>query len=70
MQFIVEKVKEEETGGKRHDSGEWTELIWENRDGFLGYWDDKGNNPMYKAEMAKLGVRAQLKRMSAEEAFG
>lgn len=69
LQFIVEKVKEEETGGKRHDAGEWTELVWERRDGFLGYWDENGDNPMYNSMIAKLGVRAQSKRISAEEAF-
>lgn len=69
MQIIMEKVKEEETGGKRHDSGTWTELIWETRDGFTGYWDEAGNNPIYKAQMAKLGVRAQMKRVSVEDAF-
>lgn len=69
MQFIVEKIKEEETGGKRHAAGEWTELTWENRNGFLGYWDEDGNNPMYKALSAKLGVRSQLKRMMPEDVF-
>ena len=69
LQFIVEKVKEEETGGKRHDAGEWTELVWERRDGFLGYWDENGDNPMYNSMISKLGVRAQSKRISAEEAF-
>lgn len=69
MQFIAEKIKEEETGGKRHSSGEWTELIYETRDGFTGYWDEHGVNPMYNAMIAKLGVRAQMKRVSAEEAF-
>ena len=69
LQFIVEKIKEEETGGKRHNAGEWTELIWERRDGFLGYWDDSGNNPMYNAMVSKLGVRARTKRLTAEEAF-
>ena len=47
MQFIVEKVKEVETGGKRHDKDDYTELIYEERGGFLGYWDTKNNNPMY-----------------------
>lgn len=70
MQIIVEKIKEIETGGSVHSSGEWSELIYETRDGFLGYWDSNGDNPMYKAMMSKLGVRAKLKRMTAEEAFG
>lgn len=73
MQIIMEKVKEEETGGKRHNSGEFTSLIWEERDGFLGYWDDRGNNPMNKAIVSKMGVRAQAKTIkkgiSPEEAF-
>lgn len=69
MQVIMEKVKEQETGGKVHNAGEWTELIWETRDGFTGYWDENGVNPIYKAKMAKLGVRAQMKRLSPEEAF-
>lgn len=70
MQVIVEKIKEIETGGSVHSSGEWSELIYETRDGFLGYWDSNGDNPMYKALMSNLGVRARLKRMSPEEAFG
>lgn len=69
MQVIVEKVKEIETGGKVHSNGEWSELIYETRDGFLGYWDSNGDNPMYKAMVSKMGVRAKLKRMTAEEAF-
>lgn len=69
MQIIVEKVKETETGGKVHSHGEWSELIYEVRDGFLGYWDSNGDNPMYKAMKSKMGVRGELKRMSAEEAF-
>ena len=69
MQVIMEKVKEQETGGKVHDAGDWTELIWDTKDGFTGYWDAAGNNPIYKAQMAKLGVRAQTKRITPEEAF-
>jgi len=78
MMIMMEKVKEEETGGKRHNSGEWTDLIWKERDGFLGYWDSKGNNPMYKSLVSKLGVRAQAKsgvvtkplmRINPNEAF-
>jgi len=70
MQVVVEKIKEIETGGKVHSNGEWSELIYETRDGFLGYWDSNGDNPMYKAMVSKMGVRAKLKRMTAEEAFG
>ena len=69
MQFIVEKVKETETGGGVHRNGEFSELIWERRNGFLGYWDSEGNNPMYNAIKSKQGVRAKLKNMSPEEAF-
>lgn len=49
MQFIMHKVKEEETGGKVHDLGDYTELTYERRHDFLGYWDNQGNNPMYQA---------------------
>lgn len=49
LQFIMHKVKEEETGGARHAMGEYTPLKWGVRDGFLGYWDEAGNNPMYEA---------------------
>lgn len=47
MQFIVHKVKETETGGRRHVLGEYTPLRWLERDGFIGYWDEDDNNPMY-----------------------
>ena len=62
MQISVQKVKDKSTGGEPHVEGEWSELIYETRDGFLGYWDSNGNNPMYKYMMSKLGVRAKLKR--------
>ena len=61
MQVIVEKVKEVETGGKVHDSEDYTELIYERRNDFLGYWDENGDNPMYRHLMSKKGVRAQMK---------
>jgi len=48
MQFISYKIKEEETGGKVHSLGEYTGLEWGVKDGFAGYWDEKGNNPMYE----------------------
>lgn len=70
MQISVQKVKDKSTGGEPHIDGEWSELIYETRDGFLGYWDSNGDNPMYKAMMSKLGVRAKLKRMTPEEVFG
>lgn len=69
MQFVVEKIKEEETGGKRHNSGEWTELMWENRGGFLGYWDEKGNNPMFKYNNNKIDIKNKVIYMRPEEAF-
>lgn len=69
MQIIMEKVKETETGGKVHSQGEYTSLVYENRKGFTGYFDSYGDNPMYKAITAKLGVRAQMKTKSALEAF-
>ena len=69
MQFIVEKVKEVETGGQRHNKDEYSELIYEERNGFLGYWDTKGNNPMYAAIKSRQGVRAQMKGMTPAEAF-
>jgi hypothetical protein len=70
MQISVQKVKDKSTGGEPHIDGEWSELIYEIRDGFLGYWDNNGDNPMYQAMVSKMGVRAKLRRMSAEEAFG
>ncbi len=70
LQFIMEKVKETETGGKVHDKGDYCELIYEERGGFLGYWDTNGDNPMYAAIKSKQGVRAKMKGLSPEEAFG
>ena len=69
MQFIAEKIKEVETGGKVHSNGEFASLIYESRKGFTGYWDSNGDNPMYKAKVSKMGVRAQIRSMSPEEAF-
>ena len=73
MQFIMEKVKEVETGGKVHSQGEFSSLIYENRKGFTGYWDSNGDNPMYKDIMSRKGVRAKLKSglpfITPEEAF-
>lgn len=70
MQFIVEKVKETETGGKRHDKDDYTSLIFEEKGGFLGYWDTNGDNPMYAAIKSRQGVRAQMKGITPAEAFG
>ncbi len=69
VQICVDKVKDKFTGGEPHSDGEWDELIWERRNDFLGYWDAEGNNPMYAAQVSKLGVRAQMKHLSPEEAF-
>lgn len=57
MQVIVEKVKELDTGGKRHDKDTYSSLIWEERDGFTGYWDEFGNNPMYTSLTSKQGAK-------------
>lgn len=70
MQFIVGKIKETETGGKLHSKDEYSELLFETRDGFLGYWDTKGDNPMYAAIKSRQGVRAQMKVITPQEAFG
>lgn len=69
MQYISTKVKEIETGGMVHELGDYTSLVYETRNGFTGYWDDNGDNPIYKALMAKEGVREQIKLMSPEEVF-
>ncbi len=69
MQISVQKVKDKSTGGKPHASNEWSELIYERRDGFLGYWDIEGNNPMYQYLKSKEGVTEKLKYMTPEEAF-
>ena len=69
MQVIVEKVKETETGGQVHEHGEYTKMVYERRNDFLGYWDSHGDNPMYKYAMSKMGVRARLKGATPEEAF-
>lgn len=53
MQFIVAKLKETETGGKVHPKGQYSELKWDTIDGFMGYWDSEGNNPMFAAKMEK-----------------
>lgn len=69
MQISVGKIKDTSTGGMPHIDGEWSELVYETRNGFLGYWDSQGNNPMYRALQSKIGVRQQLKGISPEEAF-
>ena len=69
QQFIMEKVKETETGGKRHDLDDYSSLIWETRDGFLGYWDSFGDNPMYTALKSRQGIKSSVTGISPEEAF-
>jgi hypothetical protein len=70
MQVSVQKVKDKSTGGEPHLDGEWGELCYERRDGFLGYWDSNGDNPIYEAKVSKIGVRAKMSNMTPEEAFG
>jgi hypothetical protein len=69
MQVSVEKIKEVETGGKVHDNGDYTGLIYETRHGFTGYWDKDGNNPFFAKLNSKKEVQAQVKRMNPEDAF-
>lgn len=69
MQISVQKIKDKSTGGQPHIDGEYSSLIYETRQGFTGYWDSNGNNPMYQAKVSKEGVRTQLRNMTAEEAF-
>ncbi len=57
MQWIQEKVKRQKTGGKPHQKGDYTTLVYEQRDGFWGYWDSEGNNPMYKALTSRRAVK-------------
>ena len=61
MQFIVGKIKEYHTGGKPHDKDDYSELMWDTRDGFTGYWDSDGNNPIYKSILARRGVERLTK---------
>lgn len=70
MQISVQKVKDKSTGGEPHVEGDWSELIYESRDGFLGYWDSNGDNPMYQAKVSKQGVQDRVRTMTPEEAFG
>lgn len=78
VQFCVEKIKETETGGMVHNQGEWTELSWDIREGFMGYYDDDGNNPMRQSLLAKRNVNElnenvkvdPLKPLTTEDAFG
>lgn len=72
MMISVQKVKDKSTGGEPHTDGEYVQLIYEERGGFLGYWDINGDNPMYAAIKSRQGVRAQMKGIqpvTVEEAF-
>jgi len=60
MQVSIQKVKDKSTGGEPHIDGEYTSLVWEERDGFTGYWDSDGNNPMYRAMKARKGVEGLI----------
>jgi hypothetical protein len=53
MQLIMTKIKEEETGGKVHSKDEYSELLFERKNNFLGYWDVDGNNPIYNKAFPK-----------------
>jgi hypothetical protein len=67
MQFRVDKIKELETGGMVHAKDDYTSLVYQTRNGFLGYWDDEGNNPMYRAYMSRQNINRGI---TPEEAFG
>ena len=72
MMIRVEKVKEKETGGQLHVKDDYSYLSYETRHGFLGYWDENGDNPMYRAKMAKLNISEELvqnKKMKPEDVF-
>lgn len=75
MQIAVGKVKDEDTGGSKHLVGQYSELVYETRDGFTGYWDEMGHNPMYAALKAKKRVQSGnkevtgLPQISPEDAF-
>ncbi len=56
MQFILGKLKESETGGSVHSASEYTQLTWDTRDGFTGYYDDLGINPMREYLNRKLTI--------------
>jgi len=72
MQIKMEKIKERETGGNVHVDGDYTALTYETREGFRGYFDENGDNPMYRAKVAKLDVSkelVQIKKMKPEDVF-
>lgn len=65
MQIKVDKIKEIETGGMVHGKDDYTSLIYESRHGFLGYWDEDGNNPIYN----RMQMQNQIRGINPEEAF-
>lgn len=76
VQFCMTKVKETETGGKVHDKGDYTGLMYETKNGFQGYWDLNDNNPFFSKLNIKEQVRAKtatvkekLPNISADDAF-
>lgn len=69
MQISVQKVKDKFTGGEPHLDGEFGELIYETRDGFTGYWDIEGNNPIFKLQASKNIIKEKLPNISADDAF-
>lgn len=60
LQITVEKIKDVSTGGSVHNLGEYSELLYEENDSFLGYWDN-GVNPIYRALLAKKGTERLTK---------
>ena len=66
MQFIVTKVKEEETGGSVHSLGEYSKLIFQENNGFTGYFDEFGNSPLYDALK---GRQSSIPTVNPTEAF-
>jgi len=68
MQVIVHKVKERETGGKEHPKDRYTALTWMDIDGFSGYFDEAGDNPMLNLIRQKEN-KPDLPFMTPDEAF-
>ena len=62
MQISVQKIKDKSTGGQPHIDGEYAQLIYEERDGFTGYWDTNGDNPMYKALKSRVNVSSRMSK--------
>jgi hypothetical protein len=70
MQISVQKVKDKSSGGEPHIEGQWAELIYEKRQGFLGYWDTNGDNPMYASIKGRLGLSSKVYGVTPQDAFG